>query len=208
MAAGSSLTFDLATAADWDYFTEGAQLAAETAHFAELAHAVDHPSAEPLIPTRTWGYHDPRQHPDYLPVDLVDYYRCWPCAQPLNAFVEAVRVNGITSPLVIYSDGFRGLLGEGNHRLAAAKEIGLSMVPVVVIPDRLLLPQGMDVSHLSQIDPEVSRLTAVATRRHHGVHPGRESVVAHRHQLSTHTNAETVYVFCACGAYWRRPDHE
>lgn len=201
------MTFDLAAAQDWDYFTEGKHLSAQTARFAKLAHPVGHPIDERLIPARTWGYHDPDQDPSWLPVDLVDYYRCWPAADPPEALVDNIRVNGVASPLIIYSDGFRGLLGEGNHRLAAVKELGLSMLPVIVIPDRLVLPAGMSVEQLRQLDPDVDRLTAEVTRRHHGI-PSPGTVVAHRHQLSTHIEDQIVYVFCVCGAHWRRPDHE
>lgn len=193
------------TAESWDYFIEGRRLTEEVSGLRGLSHVVKHPSMEPLIPNRTWAYHDGGQEVSWLNIDLVDYYRCWPCADPHDEAVAQIIAGGvITSPLVLYSDGQKAILGEGNHRLAAAKVLGLLMLPVSVIPDRLMLGPEHAPDHLKPVDPDLATLVSRVTRRHHGAGHLHHEL---RHQLSIHTEGDTVYVFCACGAHWRRPSH-
>lgn len=191
----------MTTTAEWDYFQHGRQLYDESLNLRETAHIVDHPSDELLIPANTFLYHDGGQEIAHLSVGMVDYYRCWPCADPHSEAVSDIIAGGsITTPLVVYCDGHSALLGEGNHRLAAAKALGLSLLPVVVIPDRL-----SGTPDLVSADSEVLAIVDRLARRHHGA--TAEVPGIHRHQLSTHTVGETVYVFCACGAHWRRSAH-
>ena len=188
-------------AADWDYFADGHRLYDESMVFRCRAHIVDHPSDELLIPARTFYYHDRGQELGHLSVDLVDYYRCWPCADPDDESVRTFAGQGcITRPLVIYCDGKRAVLGEGNHRLAAAKLTGQSLLPVLVVPDRLALDDGQTVK---DADPEVLAAVDRISRRHHGG-PGASY---HRHQLSIYDHLGTTFVFCVCGAHWRRASH-
>jgi hypothetical protein len=189
------VTFDLASpqAAAWNYFEDGMRLRTESLR---LRHTAVPAPAERLDPSLIWAYTEPIHHQRTLEIELVDHYRCWPKAQISQSLYEDVGENGITQPLVIYSNGSHGLLGEGNHRLAVAAGLGMTQVPVVVVPDRLVLPKGMGPEHLRTLEPEVAAMTAAAARRHWAS--------MQTHALSTLTIGTTVHVFCACGAYWKR----
>jgi hypothetical protein len=68
---------------------------------------------------RLWDIHpSPENDKLYKPIDPTD--------AEFLAFVEQVRVNGITDPLIITSDGY---ICSGHRRDAAAKAIGLKFVP-------------------------------------------------------------------------------
>lgn len=190
------MTFDLksAEAQTWDYFEDGRRQIAWSLR--EWCSASPDPE-ERLDPGVVWSYHDPNHKVGELSLDLVDSYRCWPRATVSREFIADVEADGIRQPLVIYSTGSWGLLGEGNHRLAAARELGLCTVPVVVVPDRLVLPKGMDpLKQLRLLDPTVSLMTAMVARLHWATDG---------HALSTITVGPTVHVFCSCGAQWKRP---
>ena len=46
--------------------------------------------------------------------------------------VEALRENGFMRPLTSYVEGFDRYMGDGHHRLAAAIDLGLTEVPVLM----------------------------------------------------------------------------
>ena len=50
-----------------------------------------------------------------------------------NKLVKSIKKEGIKEPiyLILYKNERRGRIGEGNHRLGVAKEIGLKEVPVI-----------------------------------------------------------------------------
>lgn len=189
------MTFDLksAEAHAWDYFEDGRRQIAWSLR--EWCSASPDPE-ERLDPGVVWTYHDPNHKVGDLRTELVDSYRCWPRATVSREFVADIEADGIRQPLVIYSNGSHGVLGEGNHRLQAAFELGLGHVPVVVVPDRLVLPDGMGPEHLRPLDPTVSLMTAMVARLHWATDG---------HTLSTITVGPTVHVFCSCGAQWKRP---
>lgn len=56
--------------------------------------------------------------------------------QTVQALADDIRVNGFREPIrveVSFDDGGKIRIGEGNHRLAAAKMLGMDEVPVVVV---------------------------------------------------------------------------
>lgn len=179
----------VAAARGWDYFEDGARQL-EAAGWIR-PHAVrDH--REQLDPAVVWGYHSPGMAPDtWLSTEVVDYYRCWADAGPQPDLARA-GVLRQAKPLIIYSNGTHAVLGDGNHRLAAAKRAGLEKLPVKIVPDRLLLADGMDASHLRPLEPEVKRWTGVICARHN--HGGLFLLQGEHH----------VDVFCPSGAQWKR----
>jgi len=189
------VTFDLksAEALVWDYFVDGRRQIEEST---ALRWAASPNPQERLDPGVVWAYHDPHHAVSELRTELVDSYRCWPRATVSRELLSNIEADGIRQPLVIYSNGSHGVLGEGNHRLQAAFELGLGHVPVVVVPDRLVLPEGMDAQHLRPLDPTVSLMTAMVARLHW---------TTGGHALSTITVGPTVHAFCSCGAQWKRP---
>jgi hypothetical protein len=189
------VTFDLASpqAAAWNYFEDGTRQFLESL---DLRRDATPNEDERLDPGVVWGYHDPGHRRRYVHLDWVDYYRCWPRAQVTDAFVDDVGVNGIQQPLVIYSNGSHGLLGEGNHRIAAARRLGLERIPIVIVPDRLTLPEGMGQEHLRRLDPRTAAALAGVAQLHWR---------SNRHAISTNSVGTTVHVFCRCGAQWKRP---
>jgi hypothetical protein len=54
---------------------------------------------------------------------------------PWNEFVQHVAEHGITDPVIIHVGKVSRTvkLGEGNHRLAAAKKLGIKRVPARVV---------------------------------------------------------------------------
>lgn len=69
-----------------------------------------------------------------------------------DALLEDIKAKGITKPLLIYTDGERGYLGDGHHRLEAAERLGLPTVPAVVIPG---MSHAMDQA--KSLDPLVRK---------------------------------------------------
>lgn len=193
------MTFDLASpeAKDWNYFADGRRQYEESKLLRASAKLAPEERLDPGI---VWGYHDPNPDWAHLSIEIVDYYRYWPPAEVEQDLYEDIGASGFAQPLVIYSNGSHGLLGEGNHRLAVARALGMKAVPVIVVPDRLMLPQGMDAAQLVTLDPEVSNLTGIASRRHWAI------PTSNRHGLSTMTFLKNeTNVFCRCGAQWKRP---
>lgn len=51
----------------------------------------------------------------------------------LDELTEEIKVNGITYPITLEIYGGKGLIVEGNHRIAVAKRLGIKYIPVRVI---------------------------------------------------------------------------
>lgn len=66
-----------------------------------------------------------------LPVEVAHHYR-WQGYQPNPELTENIRDEGVREALTINTDGVRGYLADGHHRLDSATEAGLSHVPVRV----------------------------------------------------------------------------
>lgn len=75
-----------------------------------------------------------------LPTDLVaryaEYDREETGGEALDMLTEVIRRDGIRSPLRLSTDGRTAILHEGNHRLAAARRLGIEEVPVHITLDR------------------------------------------------------------------------
>jgi hypothetical protein len=50
----------------------------------------------------------------------------------LDELTDDIKQNGVQEPLHITHENGRGVLTEGNHRLVAAKRLGMTHLPVVV----------------------------------------------------------------------------
>lgn len=190
------MTFDREAALAWSYFDAAGEALADTGMRGQARPVFG--SSEPLLPSRTWAYYEGNQAPHrYLPVEVVDHYRCWPEAEADEALTESVVSTGMTTPIIIYSDGLKGVLGDGQHRLAVAKELHWPEVPVQVIPDRLEVPTGIDMTrdHLRPAEPMVLDVLDLLVRKH----------MRSLHSVRTYAEEHTVHVFCSCGAQWKRP---
>ena len=51
----------------------------------------------------------------------------------LDELTEEIKVNGITYPITLEIDGYKGIIVEGNHRIAVAKRLGMKYIPVRVV---------------------------------------------------------------------------
>jgi hypothetical protein len=192
------MTFDMETARAWSYETAAASAREVAEQLRPLAEDVSG-LAEPLLPERTYQFYgSPVAAPTaYLPIRMVDRYRCWPKAPVREDLKESLTREGMTTPIVIYTDGISGVLGDGQHRLAAAWALGWDEVPVWVVPDRLELPTGigMNSTHLTLADDDLRHYLDLVVRVH----------MRSLHRISTHTADGVVNVFCLCGAQWKRP---
>lgn len=71
----------------------------------------------------------------HLPVDVLDHYKEHdrdlddPQTQ---ALAHVIATEGVRSPVQISTDGTHALMHEGNHRLAIAKQLGITHLPVKV----------------------------------------------------------------------------
>lgn len=104
-------------------------------------------------------YQHIREQPDtsgnahlMMPTDLLDHYREYdrptddPQAQTLKKVIT--EHGGIRQPLILSTSPTHGLLTEGNNRLALAKEMGISHLPVKVYhDDRVQANEGTPVEH-------------------------------------------------------------
>jgi ParB family chromosome partitioning protein len=99
-----------------------------------------------LIPTRpTQSPEQSALHSGQVPIDLIDANRLQPRtifqADRLAELADSIRANGIIQPIIVRRKGERYELIAGERRWRAAKQAGLSEVPVVVqdlADDRLL----------------------------------------------------------------------
>lgn len=75
---------------------------------------------------------------EFVPVDFLEQYAEFGRVGPrVDEMVDLLRVRGLDEPLIltVTSDGRAGLL-EGNHRLAAARELGWDYLPVTVVTSK------------------------------------------------------------------------
>jgi ParB family chromosome partitioning protein len=83
--------------------------------------------------------------PNSLPIDLIDPNPEQPRSifkpEKIRELADSIRANGIVQPLVVQHSGTRYTLIAGERRWRAAREAGLTEVPVVIrdfAPDRIL----------------------------------------------------------------------
>jgi hypothetical protein len=86
-----------------------------------------HPPSNPDLPDHL----KPHLH---LPIDVVHHYREFDRPYDANTRMleRIIGDQGIRQPLRISTDGTHALLHEGNHRLHAARRLGLTHLPVQV----------------------------------------------------------------------------
>lgn len=132
----------------------------------------------------------------HLMPELVDYYRVFGDPPVTDAFVADIERNGILEPLRIYTNGTTGVLRDGHHRLVAARRLGLSSVPVHIVPN--WLQRLYDGFPLPELDPVVSTWLADNLDFTHQSH----------FQKRIQCNRRLSQVRCSCGAHWRELDVE
>lgn len=118
------------------------------------------PKADPPIPGVPKGYEkyykgcqscEDKYTPHMMmPTRIADYYKEYDRdteeAQS-RALEKVIREHGkIRQPLLISTDGTHAIMHEGNHRLALAKKLGMSHVPIRVSLDKeVKVNEGMPV---------------------------------------------------------------
>ena len=110
---------------------------------------------------------------EYVPIKEVDAYKEFDREtdikfdkSELDDLTEDIRKNGITTPITIEVYNGKGLIVEGNHRLAAAKRLGIKNIPVRIIERSkdfgsinknraVKMPRRMDIGELKVFNPEI-----------------------------------------------------
>lgn len=150
-----------------------------------------------LVVDRVKLYHAPARVDIELPTAVVDGYRVFDDPLVSEEFVEDIRANGIQNPIRIYTNGVKGVLRDGHHRLVVARRLGLKKMPVHVVPD--WLQQTYPDYELPELDP---RLIGWLRNNLDFTHRGHQ---AKRAQV----NRCVTIVRCSCGADWREaPDEQ
>jgi hypothetical protein len=83
------------------------------------------------------GYREPPRVDLELPVGVVDYYRVFPSPEVTDELREDIRANGVRDPIRIYTDGRRGVLRDGAHRLRIAYQLGIPTLATQIVPNFL-----------------------------------------------------------------------
>lgn len=147
---------------------------------------------EPVDVTRILSYTETARVDLHLPVLTVEYYRLFPEPPVPSDLFDDIRANGIRSPLRIYTNGVKGVLRDGHHRLYIARMLGFKTVPVHVIPnwlEKVYVGYGL---------PDLERIL--------------QSWLADNDDSFTHVdhvqkrkecNERMTAVTCSCGAGWR-----
>lgn len=74
--------------------------------------------------------------PEYIPVDAIDcndYNANQMTPQQYKQLVAEIREHGMLSAILVYRDGERFIVVDGEHRFLAAKEAGLEEIPAFVL---------------------------------------------------------------------------
>jgi hypothetical protein len=148
-------------------------------------------NAPPITPAEfaqhVYAYHeDPVCHLK-LPTDVVEYYRGFEGRHVEQPLLVDIRKHGILTPLLIYTNGNMGYLGDGHHRLAVAHRLGITELPIQVIPDKIRWYPPRGVRNLEHV-----LFSWVA---HHPWHEG------HRQERIPIKKAYVVR--CDCKAHWK-----
>ena len=83
-----------------------------------------------------------------LPTETVEYYRVFPDPKEISQeLADDIAANGIQRPVRIYTNGTRGVLRDGHHRLAIAKSQGITRMSAQIVAN-LLNPYTEDLPAL------------------------------------------------------------
>jgi hypothetical protein len=142
------------------------------------------------------NYTSPARIDLQLPVDVVDYYRVFPEPPVTEIFKQEIGEVGIQQPLRIYVNGRKGVLRDGHHRLKVAKDLGLDLLPVHVVPNWL------ERTYVDYELPDLEEhLTSWLADNLDFTHTG--------HKIRrTEANKRVTQAYCECGAHWRETKHE
>jgi hypothetical protein len=88
----------------------------------------------------TYAYHPSDENkPDIkVATTILARYQIAPPAHARHidpGLLEDVSVNGIVTPVKLYTNGLQAILVDGNHRVRVAQKLGLRKIPVKIIPD-------------------------------------------------------------------------
>jgi hypothetical protein len=136
---------------------------------------------------RVYAYHEEPVCHLKLPTEVVEYYRGFPSRGVEDDLLALVRHDGILTPLAIYTNGDIGYLGDGHHRLAVAQRLGITEMPIQVIPDKMRWYPPLGARNLEHV--------LYSWAAHHPWHSGH-------HQECTAIR-KAYLMRCDCGAYWK-----
>jgi hypothetical protein len=156
----------------------------------------DPETKEPLAINKVMSYYAPARVDLELPTEVVDYYRVFPEPNVSNLLVKDIQNNGIRNPVRLYTNGYRGVLRDGHHRLVVAKRSGITHMPVHVIPNWL------EKTYISYSLPRLESL--VSQWLENSLDFTHQSHNTSRVQL----NKRITHIKCSCGAHWRESFHE
>jgi hypothetical protein len=126
----------------------------------------------------------------------VEHYRVFSRPTVSAEFISDIKVNGVTNQLRIYTNGRRAVLRDGHHRLVVAQQIGISFLPVHVIPDALRIYAGYSLAAVDSVLEEW--LIENDDKFYHRGHRSCRQVL----------NSRLTRTICDCGAEWRWREKE
>lgn len=126
-----------------------------------------------------------------MPVEIAEYYRVFEEPDVPDVLRESVARDGIISPLSIFTNGVKAVLRDGHHRLALARDTGMTTVPVQVIPN--WLDRLYDTYRLPEVESVLRGWTEANPEFGHTGHETER----------TPCNLRLEQVVCSCGATWR-----
>lgn len=155
--------------------------------------------------TATYAYHPANQEPDLtLPTEVVAHYLCGVPPGPLRGnfgpLEFSLKTDGVLEPLKISTDGVWAVLTDGRQRLRLAQKLGITELPVQVVPDNMIrmpMEYGRAVLESELSDWVTDHLWA---------HADHEVI---RHQVGARLSSggipASVYLrcTCSCGSFWK-----
>jgi hypothetical protein len=123
-----------------------------------------------------------------LPIKVAEYYRGFPERAVEQPMLVDVRKHGILTPLQIYTNGHVGYLGDGHRRLNVAQKLGLTELPIQIMPDMIRWSPPLGVHDLEPV--------LYSWVLHHPWHAGH-----HQERIAI---KKAYLMRCDCGSYWRQ----
>lgn len=92
--------------------------------------------------TKVYGYHPASETiPDLMvPTEVLTRYQSMPTERRSRAdpiLRRDIMANGIKFPITLRTNGLQGLITDGNHRVAIARSLEITELPVQIWPDSL-----------------------------------------------------------------------
>lgn len=102
----------------------------------------------------------------HLPVEVLDHYKEYdrdPTSEQAQALAYMIKTEGVRNPVHISTDGTHALMHEGNNRLAVAKALGITHLPVNVTLEK---PGGVVRNEGTPVPLEKTLGSWVAANKH------------------------------------------